>query len=193
MFPCNGSDDNYNDALSACSDSELIVKCRENGISSPYETELLYRYYAFIKKKAAAFCGTPSSCDDFVQEGILGFMSAVRAYDPERGNPFSVFACTCIVNRMKNAAARMRRLTESEDDGDITEAEDNITPESIILGRELMDRIRELLTPLEYSVLSLHSAGLECRDIAVKLGIERKSADNALFRARKKLLSELEN
>lgn len=60
------------DSLSSCSDEELVERCRGGRLSVPAASELIYRYFGFIKSKAASMCGSASVCDDFVQEGVLG-------------------------------------------------------------------------------------------------------------------------
>ena len=65
------------DSLSSCSDEELVERCRGGRLSVPAASELIYRYFGFIKSKAASMCGSASVCDDFVQEGVLGFLSAM--------------------------------------------------------------------------------------------------------------------
>lgn len=192
MIPDPNTEYPKSDMLSACSDEELVSKCREGRLSAPYVSELIYRYFAFIKSKAAQFDGTSASTDDFVQEGLLGFMNAIRCFEPERGSKFSSFAYSCVTNRMKTAAAGMDRLREHENDDGQGEGEDNITPESIIISRELFSELEKNLSQMEYSILRMYITGLDCEEIAERLGIPKKSAENAVQRARRKLRAELE-
>ena len=53
--------------------------------------------------------------------------------------------------------------------------------------RQLLDRIKNNLSPLEQDVLNLHIAGHNYNSIAAKLSVTEKTVDNALQRARKKL------
>ena len=95
------------DSLSSCSDEELVERCRGGRLSVPAASELIYRYFGFIKSKAASMCGSASVCDDFVQEGVLGFLGAIRHYSSDKGTAFSSYAYSCVVNRMKTAAAKL--------------------------------------------------------------------------------------
>ncbi|MCM1578125.1 MAG: sigma-70 family RNA polymerase sigma factor [Ruminococcus sp.] len=178
------------DSLSACTDSELAEKYKSAEQSAPYASELICRYFPFIKMKAARISrmsGNNSSCDDFVEEGLLGFMNGVRGYDPNKGTEFSAYVHACIVNRMRTAAARLRVQNSEEIISEEEQGEDRITPENIFMGRELMQDISEELTDLEYKAFRLYYKGLSGSEIGGALGIPAKSADNAVQRARRKL------
>ncbi len=179
------------DSLSSCSDEELAGRCSEGASSVPAFSELIYRYFGFIKSKAAQMCGSPSSCDDFVQEGLLGFLSAVRNYDPEKGSSFSAFAYSCVVNRMKTAAAKLSRLHSSEEGNGEEEGENNLTPESIIIQRELFRELESVLSPMEYAIFRLHITGLTPAEIAKRMNITPKAAGNAVTRVRRKLRGKI--
>lgn len=175
------------DSLSVCADEELAEKYRTAGPSAPYVSELIYRYFPFIKMKAAQMSAGSSACDDFVEEGLLGFMNAVRGYDPEKGESFSAYVHTCVINRMKTAAARLCRQNAEEIISEEEQGEDRITPENVFMGRELMQDISDELTELEYKAFRLYYSGLSGAEIGGVLGIQTKSADNAVQRARRKL------
>lgn len=51
----------------------------------------------------------------------------------------------------------------------------------------IKERIREVLSRLEYDVLLSYADGMTYADIASLLGISVKAVDNALSRARRKL------
>ncbi|MBQ7784290.1 MAG: sigma-70 family RNA polymerase sigma factor [Oscillospiraceae bacterium] len=180
------------DGLSALSDEELAEKYRSGHLSVSYASELIYRYFGLIKSKAASMCSNPSAYDDLVQEGLLGLLNAVRCYRDDRGAGFATFASVCIANRIKSAAAKLERQQLSEEEGGDERAEDNITPESIIIRRELVSELYGSLTPLEYDVFRYYSVGLNSREAAERLGITEKSAENAITRVRKKLKGKLD-
>lgn len=185
------NNENQCDSLSACSDEELVERCRGGRLSVPAASELIYRYFGFIKSKAASMCGSASVCDDFVQEGMLGFLSAVRHYSSEKGTSFSSYAYSCVVNRMKTAAAKLSRLQSSEEGSDEDKGEDNLTPENIIIQRELFRELEDILSPMEYEIFRLSITGLTAEEIARKLNISVKSAENAVSRARRKLKGKI--
>lgn len=179
------------DSLSSCSDEELVERCRGGRLSVPAASELIYRYFGFIKSKAASMCGSASACDDFVQEGVLGFLGAIRHYSSDKGTAFSSYAYSCVVNRMKTAAAKLSRLQSTEEGSDEDKGEDNLTPENIIIQRELFRELEDTLSPMEYEIFRLSITGLTSEEIAKKLTISVKSAENAVSRARRKLKGKI--
>ncbi|UKI16084.1 MAG: hypothetical protein L6V87_10410 [Ruminococcus sp.] len=98
------------DSLSSCSDEELVERCRGGRLSVPAASELIYRYFGFIKSKAASMCGSASVCDDFVQEGVLGFLSAIRHYSSDKGH--SVFII-CLFLRGQPYEDRRRKAFQA--------------------------------------------------------------------------------
>lgn len=173
------------DFLSDFSDEELARRCSESDSAVSYTTELIFRYFGFIKSKAAQMCFVPSSYDDFVQEGLLGFLNAVRCFDPEKGERFAAFARVCVINRMISAGEKLNRMESGAEENEESIG-DSATPENIIIRREMVGELKGMLSSLEYEALCLYAAGLEKDEIAGRLGITPKAADNALTRARKK-------
>ena len=80
-------------------------------------------------------------------------------------------------------------MTVITDENDIADADSS--PENICLEKESGIRIKKMigsvLSPLEAKVFGLYLDGRSYREIAEMLGIPEKSADNAVFRIRKKL------
>lgn len=64
------------------------------------------------KAKAAGFAQVRISDEDLVQEGMLGFLEAVKKFDPSKGVPFKAYASVCIKNRMINAFNRNNSAAE---------------------------------------------------------------------------------
>ncbi|MBQ7101682.1 MAG: RNA polymerase subunit sigma-70, partial [Clostridia bacterium] len=71
--------------------------------------ELLRRVSPFILSKSKQFGSTEQDVQDYYQEGVVGFLSAVFAYRPDCGATFTTFACTCSLNRMKNLLRRRHK------------------------------------------------------------------------------------
>ena len=73
---------------------------------------------------------------------------------------------------------------------DVTDHTSN--PENQVLNEErfalLLEKARDVLSQKEYKVLTYYINGYSYMEISEKLGIDKKSVDNALSRAKKKLL-----
>ena len=78
----------------------------------------------------------------------------------------------------------------SIDDVEITDNGNN--PESLLLYQErlasLKEKAKEVLSKREYSVFMLYIEGYSYKEISNNLKITEKAVDNALSRAKKKLL-----
>ncbi len=155
-------------------------------------------------KKAGAIVGSlhvpTDEFADLVQEGMLGFLSAVYAFDEKKQSSFSPFACACIKNRMLSA------LRKSSAKGKIPSAltvpydEDNnclvsnMTPEEHIIAEKNFNDIVKAISELskqEQLAFRLYLTGMTYEEIASKLSITQKAVDGTLQRARKKLRKTL--
>ncbi len=164
---------------------------------------VLFVRYTPLLHRSAGRCSLPA-CDyeDIYQEACIGFLSALRAYEPQRGASFMSFARVCVENRLKNFAAAQRSQKMSayrsqlslealnENGGDFS---DDKNPESIYLSKEQVETfyqdVNSKLSPLERDILILYLCGNNYKFIASKMGIPYKSVDNALQRVRRKLKS----
>ena len=65
------------------------------------------------------------------------------------------------------------------------------TPEELLLCREhlnaVLGKMKSVLSKTEFDAVMLFGSGLSYKEIAQKLSISEKSADNALQRARRKI------
>ena len=151
--------------------------------------------------KAKSLCNRfDIDADDFVSEGFLGLLSAIRTYDEQKGK-FEVYANACISNRIKNLMTSGGEMggrtptvsSENDSDGefDITSLPDKRLTEEIVLEkesfREISAKLHEVLSQLEYSAFSFYLDSYSYSAIAEKLGVSVKTIDNALSRAKSKL------
>lgn len=176
-------------------ESELIAKARQD-TSGGAMLELLRRVSPFILSKSRQFGSTEQDKQDYYQEGVVGFLSAVYAYKPDCGAGFSTFACTCALNRMKNLLRRRYKDNEYQllSDSLPPEAEYSESPEQALQAaleaENIIKAISERLSDYEKKVLSLHLCGDSYSAIAEKTGKSVKSVDNCLQRIRRKLRPE---
>ena len=174
------------------SDEELvgIIKEQPDPMQSSEMALLISRYSHIIRIKAAKLHTKEVEFEDLCQEGYLALFDALRAFDPTKGS-FSAFTGTCIANRMKNAVIKAHGKFEKDDDFDLAQIPDEgSSADDYIITKEddaVVEHLLSFLTHKEYSVMKLFLDGYSYKQIAEKLGITPKSADNALSRARKKL------
>ena len=157
--------------------------------------ELLRRVSPFILSKAKQFSSTEQDRQDYYQEGVVGFLSAVYAYKPDCGATFTTFACTCSLNRMKNLLRRRYKENAFQlSDSAVTGTEYGESPEdalhAAVEAENIIKAISERLSDYEKKVLSLHLCGEPYSAIAEKTGKSVKSVDNCLQRIRRKLRTE---
>jgi len=175
---------------------------------SAAQAELLRLYEPLVRRIARTLYLPGGERDDLAQHARLGVIDAARSWDPARRVPFRAFAWLCAVReaRMAVNSARSgkhqplngaRSLDDTGGDGlplaetlaatGRTDAE----PVAKALAREqlhaIVDRAR-MLTPLERRSLALSANGCGHRQIAATLGVRPRAVNNALQRARRKLL-----
>ena len=171
----------------------------KNGDAKALE-ELLCAYSPLIESMVNAFLCYDSRTDeqdDLRQEASIAFCNAVNAYTPSRDVSFGAFAKVCIRNRLISYGRKRRQQphTVSLECGNVEEvAADPIR--SLVEKEEylaLYHRIVTLLSPFENRVWWLYLSGRSARDIALLVGKDEKSVQNAIYRIRKKLRSTLQN
>ena len=161
-------------------------------------TALIADFLPFIRSKAAAAAGQSElEAEDLAQEGLIGLLSAVRSFAPDGGASISTWCCTCIVNSIRSALRRTRRIgaVPSQaimpiDDAEFLASDDD--PERRIIAMDeaagVRDWVRGHLSAREQQVLWLYIAGGSYAFIADKLSLrDGKAVDNAMQRIRKKM------
>jgi RNA polymerase sporulation-specific sigma factor len=141
-----------------------------------------------VKKSKSAYL----EVEDFLQESMFGFMSAVRTFDSSRGVPFKAYASKCMHNSMESAVVDVSPeiLVENNVTATLsTEVEED--PLDLIIGSEQLGSVLQLcqvtLSSLEKTVVFLKAGGMSYAEIGERLGMDAKAVDNAVQRARRKL------
>lgn len=148
---------------------------------------------------AARYRGPWLEPEDLAQEGLLGLLSAVgpigrtvRRLSP----PMRRSACGHRIISAVKRAGSLRNVPpsamESWDDGDFEGLPNGqADPERMLLEREeaarMRERLKAVLTELEYQVLMLYLSAYSYEEIAARLHVGAKTVDNALQRVRRKL------
>lgn len=153
------------------------------------------------KAKASGFANARISNEDLVQEGMLGFLDAVKKFDPSKGVPFKAFAETCINNRIISAvrmnfnsknAALSNAVSIEADSVDFATGSD---PADIISDKFETEYLAELLSSglsdFERQVIDLRLKNKSYSQIAEELCRSEKAVDNALQRIKSKMRRKL--
>ena len=194
-------------------DLELIrrVRAGEEGARE----SLVLKYIPMVKYIIRNYYSSFLDFEDLVQEGLIGLLSAIEEYKPERYDvKFSSFAYLCIIRRVYNVIKQStgnkhRLLNEAaslqtpvgSDDGrtmlDFVAAPLNQFDPEKVLEEKYVDEVigqvlRNHLSLLEYAVISRMLKGYSAREIEEEIGVGLKVIDNARTRVRAKLRRLLE-
>lgn len=164
---------------------------------------LIARVAPIAKAKASIYGNLRVSEDDLVQEGMLGFLDAVRTFDAEKGVPFKAYAGSCINNRILSAIREslnnknivLSKAVSLDNEASAKESSASGDPADILSVNEsveyIMNLIEEELSDFEKSVIKRFLAKKSYSEIAGELECSEKAVDNAMQRIRKKLRSKV--
>jgi RNA polymerase sporulation-specific sigma factor len=173
------------------------------------EARLLELYEPMVRRIAGSLYLPGGEREDLAQEARLGILAAIRAWDPGRSVPFRCFAWLCALREANTAvsaarAAKHQPLNHArslhrplgEEGAPLEETlvatgRPDDDPVAKTLGREtlqgILDRTRAL-SELEHSALAMSANDRTHRDSARELGVGQRAVNNALQRARRKLV-----
>jgi len=192
---------------------EVIVKGAKDGDTDALEY-LIRKYKNFVRAKARSYFLIGADREDIIQEGMIGLYKAIRDYRSDKLASFRVFAELCITRQIITAiktATRQKHIPlnsyvslnkpiyDEESDRtllDVISGHKITDPEELVISREelihIEETIGEILSRLEWNVLTLYLQGRSYQEIAYDLDRHVKSIDNALQRVKRKLEKYLE-
>jgi len=192
------------DKMLEMSDEELTFKAADG--DEHCFAALFIRFEKGIEIKASRFghVGLGQEKLDFIQEGTIGLLGAIRTYKPGMGASFASYASRCIDNKMlslyRRASGRKHiplnsfvSLSGEEPDSILQTVPQSsiVDPEKALLERERLEtikrKIKENLSGMEHNVFTLYLRGKSYSEIAAALAVSVKTVDNALQRIRRKL------
>ena len=159
----------------------------------------------FVKSMAFRYFLAGAERDDVIQEGMIALFFAIQSYDETKGCEFVTFAKNCIDLRIKTAVKNSLRKKHSPLNESVSLEDENagivlpevFNPEDAFIDNEsyesLIKKLKDELSPFEYSVLCLLNAGLSYKEIAASMDKEPKMIDNAIQRIKGKLRKMLKN
>ena len=179
---------------------EELARLASNGDDAAMAL-LIAKIMPVAKAKASKHGGPRLSSEDLVQEGMLGFLDAVKSFRPEKGVPFKAYAETCINNHIisavraslnnKNAALTNAVSIDDESSDILSRSSDPAVIFADKHGSELLKIISDDLSEFERQVIELRLLDQSYAQIAALLNCSEKAVDNALQRIRKKIRSRL--
>lgn len=200
--------DVYSDML-----EEDVIEDAKAGDKNAIEY-LINKYKSFVRAKARTYFLIGADREDIIQEGMIGLYKAIRDFRGDKLSSFRAFAELCITRQIITAiktATRQKHIPlnsyislnkpvfDEESDRtllDMLKEETVSDPEEMIINREEFDgielKMNEILSDLEWEVLSLYLEGKSYQEIAEDLKRHVKSIDNALQRVKRKLEKFLE-
>jgi len=176
---------------------------------------LLNRYKNFVRSRARSYFLIGADHEDIVQEGMIGLYKSIRDFRADKLASFRGFAELCVTRQIITAiktATRQKHIPlnsyvslnkpifDEESDRTLLDVitEGRITnPEDLLIGQEelsgIESKIGEMLSDLEWEVLTAYLDGRSYQEIAEDLGRHVKSIDNALQRVKRKMEKLLAN
>ena len=150
--------------------------------------------------------------DDIVQEGMIGLLKAIRQFDAAKEVPFGTFASLCITRQIISAIRMAGRdkhkalntsvslnnpvIDENEDVTIADTIRTNMTenPEELLVFKDIAEYILiwdNVFSDFEMQVINELIKTGDYGKVSEKLGRSVKSIDNAMQRARKKIVNYL--
>ena len=196
---------------SELSDSELLSCFQERDELAG--DALIRRYRRIVRACVRPYFLKGGDSEDLMQEGLIGFLSAMREFDPGAGAAFRTYAEICVRRRVISAAKSASRLKHSPlNDGVSLEeilSDENQrvslfagrrfdrSPEDQLLAREregdFISAYSRYLSAFETEILRYYLDGYSYTEIAHRSGRSEKSVDNAVQRIRKKLARHVDS
>ncbi len=198
---------NHEESFDHLNDEEVCQLAQQ---ANGYALEsLLNRYKNFVRSRARSYFLIGADHEDIVQEGMIGLYKAIRDFRADKLASFRAFAELCITRQIITAiktATRQKHIPlnsyvslnkpifDEESDRTLLDviSEGRITnPEELLISQEellnIESRIGEMLSDLEWEVLTAYLDGRSYLEIADDLGRHVKSIDNALQRVKRKM------
>jgi len=192
-------------------DAEILTKIKDGDQSA--ELDLISKYKDLVVKISRCYFIAGGDIEDIIQEGMIGLYKAIKNYNPFKEASFKTFAVLCIKHQIQSAIKRStanknKPLSSAVSFQDFVEDSNgnafdylpvelifDESPEDEAINKEeylsLKRKIKDLLSPLEYKVLTYYIKGYTYKEISSSLHVTEKSIDNSLSRIKTKLKAKL--
>lgn len=183
------------------------ILAARHGDSTAFE-HLFRQHRPLLRSVAHRYFLPTGDANDLLQEATIGFIQAVRDFDPGQGMTFRGFVAMCatrqVLTAIKSATRQNQALLTSALSLDhpaaarpgghpLAEVIPDVgpSPEEILIHKEasafIFSALPEVLGPYEQTVARLFLQGLSYNEIAAICGRSPKSVDNALSRIKRKM------
>ncbi len=172
---------------------EELIKHYSDGNEEAFAI-ILSRYSKLIMKTAASFeVTTLNQIEDYYQEGVIEFFSAVKSFNPDKSKSFKNYSMMLVkraMQRIYNASTNQKRkptkaLLSIDDIYDYTS--DNNSVEDDVISSQMYKTVFDSLSLFEMNVAKLYILGYKPQAIAEKLDTSAKAVYNALQRIKNKI------
>lgn len=184
---------------------ENILKAQQGDQESINLILKNYKNFIFMNSRNYFLIGADQ--DDLLQEGMIGLIKAIKAYDGEKKASFKTFATICIkrqiITAIKSSNAQ-KNIALNSASGNFIECDDGKeisyskglssytqhNPEELYLSKEKMEGLKrysdENFSVFEKEVFHLLIKGYSYREISEKLEKNLKTIDNTIQRIKRK-------
>ena len=186
-------------------ESVVLIAAAQSGDDVAFE-RLLSRYEPLIESMVKLFWDestiTVNERDDLRQEATIGFYRALMKFDVDQSEVrFGLYAKICIRNHLVSYLRKQKAKGQPillEDDVNLEAHEDTAGNLADQLAQEeayteLYHRILAALSTYENQIWWLYHSGRTAKEIALLLGKNEKSIQNAIYRIRRKLRTVIPN
>ena len=186
---------------------EELVKMIQGG-SEEAEEILFSKFKPMVSSVARSYFLLGAELDDLIQEGMIGLYKACQKFS-EKNASFKTFAYLCIKRQIQSAVKQANRQKNKilnsyvsiDAQGGYKEGvgeealliipSNKLSPDDEMIEKEnykeILEKIKRALTPLELKVLTLYLKGNSYQTISKMVGKNYKSVDNSLHRIKNKL------
>lgn len=187
-------------ALQAHASEEAQLLMRAQRRDQEAVEQLILEYQGLVSAMAGRFFLPGADREDLHQEGLTGLLQAVQTFDPGNRMSFPDYAALCVRNALVRAVrAATRRKHQVLSKAETLEPQDlHALPDMAedparvvsarLLLKELDQTMRVALSSLEYKSLLARAQGCSVQEIGGRYSSTPKQVENALFRARQKML-----
>ena len=169
-------------------------------------TQIFTKYKNFVLSKSRNYFLNGADREDLLQEGMIGLLKAIRAYDDGKNASFTTFASLCIkrhiITAIKNSNSGKNRVLNMAVSGYFEGEDENVAygnykslhfynPEELYITKEKLQALKKYLdknlSNFEKEIFIQMVKGHSYTEIATDMDRKVKSVDNAIQRIKKKV------